>query len=236
MKRFRLTFSLILFLSGILCIPFSGCKKEDNTTINDTVHGTVTDIDGNVYKTILIGDQTWMAENLKVTRFNDGSAIPLILDSNEWNNLTTPGFCWYDNDSVVNKEEYGGLYNWYAVNTGKLAPIGWHVPSDQEWWTLFFFLGNVPVLGAKMKETGTEHWMSPNVGATNSSGFTALPGGCRIINRQFDYLGQYGYWWASTEMTLSQGWSWGLVNDSEASSWIGAYFKTGGFSIRCIQD
>ena len=144
---------------------------------------TVTDIDSNVYHTVTIGTQVWMVENLKTTRYNDGQEIPLVTDTVSWENLTSPGYSWFNNDTVF-KKSYGALYNWYTVNTGKLAPAGWHVPTLTEWNTLAAFLGGNTTAGGKMKSTGTIEsdtglWYSPNTNATNSSGFTAIPGGYR---------------------------------------------------------
>ena len=116
--------------------------------------------------------------NLKTTKYNDGTSIPNVTNDTSWSNLTTGAYCWYNND-VSYKNPYGALYNWYAVNTGKLAPKGWHVPSDAEWTTLITYLGGESIAGGKLKEAGTTHWLSPNTEATNSTGFSALPGGRR---------------------------------------------------------
>jgi uncharacterized protein (TIGR02145 family) len=150
---------------------------------------TLTDVDNNTYKVVKIGTQVWMAENLKTTRYNDGSAIPLVTDNTEWNNLTTPGYSWYNNDSATYAQTYGALYNWYTVETGNLCPTGWHVPSDAEWTTLTDYLGGEAIAGGKLKETGTAHWDSPNTGATDETGFTAFPGGNRTKNGPFSNLG-----------------------------------------------
>ncbi len=141
--------------------------------------GTVTDIDGNVYQTIGIGSQYWTAENLKTTRFNDGTPIPLVTDNSTWEFLVAPGYCWYNNDEAASKEVYGALYNWYVVVSSKLPPEGWHVSTDAEWTILETFLGGITGAGGKLKETGTDHWLTPNTGATDETGFTALPGGIR---------------------------------------------------------
>ena len=122
----------------------------------------VQDIDGNNYLTVTIGTQIWMAENLRTTKYNDGTAIPLVTDNTTWANLTTPAYCWYNNDAKTNGSTYGALYNWYSVNTKKLCPTGWHVPNDTEWTTLTTYLGGTAVAGGKLKETGTAHWYSPN--------------------------------------------------------------------------
>ncbi len=139
----------------------------------------VTDIDNNHYEAVRIGSQLWMAENLKTTRYNDGTPIPLVTDSLEWDNLVTPAYCWYRNDPVTYGETYGALYNLHVVSTGILCPSGWHVPSDAEWTVLSDYLGGESVAGGKLKEAGTTHWYTPNAGATNETGFTALPGGIR---------------------------------------------------------
>ena len=132
----------------------SSCSKKSDSS-NTPTATTVSDADGYVYHTVTIGAQVWMVENLKTTKYNDGTAIPLVTDSTAWAILTIPGYCWYNNDAVTYKATYGALYNWYAVNTGKLAPKGWHVPADAEWTKLITFLGGEDVAGGKMKSTGT---------------------------------------------------------------------------------
>ncbi len=156
----------------------------------------LTDHDGNVYKTFLIGTQTWMAENLKTTKLNDGTSIPLVIDTTSWSNLATPAYCWYNNDPDY-KNPYGALYNWYTVNTGKLCPTGWHVPSDTEWTMMTNYLGGESLAGGKLKSTSG--WNNPNTGATNETGFTAIPGGNRISSpgALFYGLGDMGCWWTS---------------------------------------
>jgi uncharacterized protein (TIGR02145 family) len=192
------------------------------------------DIDGNVYHTVTIGTQVWMAENLKTTRFNDGTAIPLVTEDTVWAALTTPGFCWY-NDSVSYGATYGALYNWYAVNTNKLAPTGWHVPTDSEWTVLTTFLGGTTVAGGKLKETGTLHWDSPNTGATDDYGFTALPGGCRTFIGPFYYRGSLSYWWTATAHDATSAYDRAFINDNV---YVGSYFNPYqyGLSIRCVRD
>lgn len=177
-------------------------SQQTFTTTSGGGSGTVTDSDGNVYNTVTIGTQVWMAENLRTTKYKDNTAIPLVTDNTAWTNLSTPGYCWYNNDAATNKSTYGALYNWYTVNTGKLCPTGWHVPTDAEWSTLTTCLGGVGVAGGKLKEAGTSHWMSPNVGATNETGFTALPSGYRYAGGTFEYNGLGGWWWSSTESSL----------------------------------
>ena len=208
-----------------------------------STYGTVTDIDGNVYKTIIIGNQTWMAQNLKTTRYNDGANIPLITDHSGWSNLTSPGYCWYNNDAASFRSTYGALYNWYTVNTGKLCITGWHVPTDVEWTTLQNSLGGYDIARGKLKETETSNWLSPNFGATNQSGFTALPGGGRGDNRgtgiqeTFFEIGIFGYWWLST--TISQGSSDATIrylNYNNDYVYVNSSVRQRGYSVRCLKD
>ncbi|MCP4709985.1 MAG: hypothetical protein GY869_15280, partial [Planctomycetes bacterium] len=166
------------------------------------------EIDRYKYKTVKIGDQIWMAENLKVTRYRNGDVIPRITDNTTWGNLTTGAQCEYNNDlSFV--DTYGRLYNWFAlVDSRNISPAGWHVPTYADWQTLVDFLGGSSVAGGKMKEAGSAHWTSPNTGATNASGFCALPGGYRgsIYNGNFYYMGSYAFFWYSTEFNNSNAW------------------------------
>jgi uncharacterized protein (TIGR02145 family) len=196
---------------------------------------TVTDTDGNVYHTVTIGTQVWMVENLKTTKYNNGTAIPLVTDGTAWGNLTTPGYCWSNNDAGTYKATYGALYNWYAVNTGKLAPTGWHVPTDSEWTVLTTYLGGDNGAGGPMKETGTTHWISPNTGATNSSGFSALPGGCRNYYGVFTDFGDYGYWWSATASDATYSLYRSMFFDG-ASVDRNYNLDVYGFSVRCVRD
>jgi uncharacterized protein (TIGR02145 family) len=232
MKKSYLLSSVIgATLLGVF-IYLSGCNNDDE----NNPPSTVTDIDGNVYHTVTIGTQVWMVENLKTTKFNDGTVIPYVSDITEWSNLNTPGYCYYNNDASAYKDVYGALYNWFTVNTGKLAPAGWHVPTNVEWTTLADYLGGDTIAGGKLKETGTTHWNSPNEGATNESGFTALPAGGRAPDGNFyNQVGNYCYWWTTTEYNTQQVWRRMLtyldINFSETRS-----YKTDGISVRCIKD
>ena len=196
---------------------------------------TVTDIEGNVYHTITIGTQTWMVENLMTTRYNDGSPIPMVTSTYSWGNATTPGYCWYNNDAAANKTTYGALYNWYAVNSGKLAPAGWHCPSAEEWHALINYLGGDSIAGGMMKETGFSHWLSPNTGATNSSGYTALPGGIRDEYGVFDYNGNTGGWWSTTEYSSQYTGFFAVYTIYKFITEFGESKKFGA-SVRCIKD
>jgi len=204
------------------------------------------------YRTVKIGDQVWMAENLKTTMFNDGTPIPLVKDDKEWEMLISPGYCWYENDRKKYMETYGALYNWFTVNTGKLCPSGWHVPSNDEWTTLTRFLGDsiqwidtgdsiilIPeVAGIKLKEAGNLHW-APNdtIHATDDYGFTALPGGTRLKHGPFFDIGYQGRWWSSTPDEYNQGDAKNreMFFDQNGVTDIQQY-KQFGISVRCIRD
>ena len=177
---------------------------------------TVTDIDGNIYNTITIGTQVWMKENLKVTHYMNGKEIPQVTDATAWSKLTTGAYCNFNNDDSK-VTTYGRLYNFYAVlDSNNLCPADWRVPTNNEWLTLTDFLGGTSVAGGKMKETGTEHWLSPNTGASNSSGFTSVSAGSRNSNGGFEYFGIYADWWASMESDPSNGYHRGISNSSAA--------------------
>jgi uncharacterized protein (TIGR02145 family) len=170
----------------------------DKTFTSDPV--TVNDADGNSYSVIRIGTQLWIKRNLETTSLNDGTDITLVSSNSTWSNLTTPGYCLYNN-LTSNKDIYGALYNWYTVNTGKLCPTGWRVSTDDDWNTLENFLGGASPAGGKLKEVLYAHWLNPNFGATNESGFTALPGGYRLETGTFEGISTYGSWWTSTELS-----------------------------------
>ncbi|MCX6309302.1 MAG: hypothetical protein NTY32_10900, partial [Bacteroidia bacterium] len=213
--------------------------------------GTVADIDGNLYNTVAIGTQVWMVENLKTTKYNDGKAIPLVTDDAAWGDLSTPAYCFYNNDAA-NKTIYGALYNWYTVNTGKLAPAGWHVPTDAEWTTLE---NNLIVNGYNYDGTTTGNKIATSLAATilwntyttvgtigndliknNTSGFTALPGGYRNYNSSFYFIGYYGYWWSSSvENSTTYAWPRYLYYNF---AFLGrsSYPLIYGFSVRCVKD
>lgn len=213
---------------GFLILITTGCDNTDNPE-------PVTDIEGNTYKTVRIGDQVWMAENLRTTDFNDGTDIPNITDAGDWSELATPGFCWYENDASSNKETYGALYNYYSVISGKLCPKGWHVPSRNEWEQLRDVLGDTVSSGGKLKETGTMYWNTPNAGALNTTGFSALPAGIRYFEGTFSSLTFFTSFWSSTEADTNNGWYLSLYyNDAIAG--MNKTSKKDGFSLRCIKD
>jgi uncharacterized protein (TIGR02145 family) len=212
-----------ILISYLILIPFSASAQ-------------VTDIDGNVYQTVTIGAQVWMKENLKTTKYNDGTSIPNVTDNTDWAALTTPGYCWYNNDAATFKDTYGALYNWFTVSTGNLCPTGWHVPSNDEWTTLTTYLGGESVAGGKLKATGTTNWLTPNTGASNTSGFTGLPGGFRNFgDGVFQELRTYGAIWTSSQSSAAEAIHKGLRYQYQ-NSYTYTDLKTLGESVRCIQN
>lgn len=207
-----------------------------------TTPGTVTDIDGNVYNTVTIGGQVWMCQDLKATHFRNGDSIPNVKDSNAWSSLKTSGYCDYNNDPN-NSTVYGRLYNWYAAGDNRnIAPFGCHVPSDAEWETLCSYLGTATNggtqenLGGKLKETGTSHWKAPNSGATNSSGFTALPSGGRDDRGTFSTLGTWVSYWTSTPFDADSSWRYIVGYNWNGVGRAHDFSDTYGFSVRCVKD
>ncbi|MBK7629082.1 MAG: DUF1566 domain-containing protein [Bacteroidales bacterium] len=212
--------------------------NEISFTTLPATGGTVTDIDGNVYNTIVIGTQTWLKENLKTTKYNDGSSIPIVADNIVWSTLTSGSYCWYDNAPTFSTSPYGALYNWYtidATNNGNknICPTGWHVPTDGEFTALESYLGGVTIAGGRLKEVGNLHWLAPNTGATNETGFTSLPAGGRNEDGSFSSMGVQNYLWSSTENGTTFAWARQILNNSTNS--IRIYFlKQSGYSVRCI--
>lgn len=202
-----------------------------------TAQSVVKDIDGNTYKTIKLGNQEWFAENLKVKHYQNGDAIPNLTDSKQWGKATTGAYCTYNNcTSVGNDTANILLYNWYTVvDNRKMCPLGWHVPTDADWTILITFLGGDKVAGGKMKEAGTIHWKAPNNGATNESGFTALPFGARSLKGSFKNIGTTGGFWSSTEYETLNGWHRNL-NFSYPFIMRDINAKAVGLSVRCVKD
>ena len=250
MKNIKYIYLIIVI--AFLLFAYS-CEKDDVNPINQTngmttavfnpnlTYGTITDQDGNIYKTITIGTQTWMAENLRTIKYRNGNLISNVIENTNWINSTEGAFCSYDNtNDEINIATRGLMYNYYAViDERNIAPEGWHVPTDAEWTTLVTYLGGESVAGGKMKELGTTHWKNENIGATNESGFTSLPCGWRdnynAIFGGFDYN---SFYWSSTEEDDNIAW-YRFLNYDLAS--IGRYSwsvgdKNSGFSVRCIKD
>jgi uncharacterized protein (TIGR02145 family) len=222
----KIWFSPIILFAVLILV--NSCNKDDDDII--------TDKDGNIYTSLTIGTQVWMVENLRTTKYNDGTSIPNVIDDAEWGDLNTGALCWYKNNPAVYKDVYGALYNWYAVSTNKLCPTGWHVPSHSEWTSLIDHLGGGLVAGGKLKEIGTTHWLSPNTGATNETGFTALPGSFRRgVDPAFGIINSMGFWWSSSEEDIISAYLQLMSSESAGSTW-GTTHKRWGLSIRCIKD
>lgn len=251
--KYKKIFQLVTLI-GFSLFALQGCKKSDSNSDNNTnIKSTVTDIDGNVYNTIKIGSQIWMAENLKVTKYNDGTPIQLITDTS-WRSLTIPAYCWYDND-INNKTPYGALYNWFAVNTGKLAPAGWHVPTITEWSALESYLiangynydgSTTSNKIAKSLAIRSAWYASTEVGVIgnndfpevqNKTGFSAICAGVRstFVGSPFQDIPLWSYWWTSSESTASNaaffwmGYRYNYTSSSALPKQLGA-------SIRCIKN
>jgi uncharacterized protein (TIGR02145 family) len=237
-----------LILAGLMMVLMNNCSKDDD---NDS--STITDVDGNVYHKVIIGTQTWMVENLKVTHYNDGSIISEITDNDEWSDITDGAYCNYDNYSG-NVTNYGRLYNWYAVKTGKLAPKGWHVPTDAEYTLLENYLiahgynydGTVSDNKIAKALASKKYWNTSSVAGApgntdyekyrNKSGFTALPGGYRNDDDgKFIDAGNFGNWWTSSIRNTSEAWRF---NIGYRNNFVIYYYvnKKCGFSVRCIKD
>lgn len=232
-----------IFFLSILTLILS-CSKEESSSPTSP---SFTDIDGNTYTEIKIGNQTWYKENLSVSKYNDGTEIPQVNDPSEWATLTTGAWCYYDDDSST-EETFGKLYNWYAVagiyNSAslndaslrkKLAPQGNHIPSDAEWTAMTNSLGSNA--GGKLKEEGDEYWYETNDEVTNSSGFNGLPGGICISNGSFHLLGYHGYWWTSTTTSNDVATAWNRSLNYNSNVVCRSFDdKKYGFSVRFIKD
>lgn len=195
----------------------------------------ITDYDGNEYDTISIGTQVWMKQNLKVTHYNDGTPIPNVSDSTAWAGLTSGARCYFNNDSVTFDSVYGALYNWYVATNPNICPSGWHISTNAEWLQVEIALGGDAVAGGEMKEAGTLHWLSPNTGATNNSGYTGLPGGLRDANSNYNYVSENGLWWTKSSYNTTLAWStylWYLNTGVDHNPTP----KKMGLSIRCIKS
>ena len=220
---------MIFYLMAII-ILITACDKNSDAV------PTLTDVDGNEYDTVKIGILFFTKQNLKTSHYRNGDRIPEITSPELWSSLTSGAWCWYNNDSVKYAAIYGKLYNWYAVNDPRgLVPEGWHVPSDTEWTALSLSLGDDLVAGGQMKESGTSHWSTPNTGATNSTGFTGLPGGYRDNLGSFSNIGMIGGWWSSTQSNTDDAWFRNL-NYLDGNLYRLNPYKKLGFSIRCTRD
>jgi len=218
-------------------IPNNPLNGRTTAVFNpDKNYGTMSDIDGNIYKTIVIGEQTWMAENLRVTRFQNGDTIPNITDNEEWAALTTGAYCNYNNTNNLDTiATYGRLYNWYAVaDSRKLAPIGWRVPTIADWTELIEYLGGDTIASKHLKEVGDYHWNAPVI-SNNSSGFTAIPNGRRYLAEDFSGIGSYNVLWTASEYNAtSAGFLYLWRNNTIV--YKGVNYKANGYSVRLIKE
>jgi uncharacterized protein (TIGR02145 family) len=215
----------LVFITGCI-VDINNPPGKDNI-VKDSVY----DIDGNVYHILAIDSGLWMMENLKTTHYNDGKAIPMVTDDEVWKKLHSAAYCWYNNDSVTYKKTYGALYNSWAVSTDKICPAGWHVASASDWTKLEYFVHRD---GGSLKETDTLHWKSPNLGATNESGFTALPGGKRSPYGEFWSMGEEATWWIDS-ISFDSGYVIEVVFD-ESYYHFWDNLRNYGNSVRCVKD
>ena len=226
-----------LFAVSLVIGLIAGCTKDEKANDSNVVS----------IPSITIGTQTWTLKNLDVAVYNDGTPIPEVTDPAKWATLTTGAWCYFKNDSA-NGATYGKLYNWYAIagiwneasktdetRRKNLSPLGYHIPTDNECIILATYLGGEAVAGGKMKEKGTNHWTNNNINATNSSGFTGLPGGLRDIYAAFEGITDNGFWWSSSQYNLIEAWYLGL-DDNDNNSRRSYILKTSGLSVRCIKN
>ncbi len=225
-------FILGLLFFGTVVI---GCQSDDELFDDYLLQlESVTDVEGNQYRVINLYGKQWFVENLRSTVLNDGTPLFNFVLSEQWSTADSAGYCWYDNNPD-HAQTYGALYNWHAVNTGKLCPEGWRVPNEIDWQMLIDSLGGEKVAGGKLKQKGTEFWKPKNTGATNSSKFRALPGGYRNLTGEFKHLGEYGFWWSTTTFDQNNAWYRCLYYYSERS-YRNYFNKRAGFSVRCVKD
>ena len=223
---------LSLFMSFKRSVEFSSGREDHINVSAGSQTQTLKDIEGNVYKTVIIGNTVWMAENLRTTRYNDGQSIPYAGSDELWQKYE-PAYCWYNNDEAGNKNEYGALYNWYAVNTGKLCPEGWHVPGKKELAESIKLFDTITA--ARLKSTGIAHWKVPDKKANNETGFSALPGGFRWYKGEFIGKGESACWWTSSEENDYVGFGW-TINSYNSRVGPAVPSKRSGYSVRCIRD
>jgi uncharacterized protein (TIGR02145 family) len=246
MKSLRNFCICTFIITGILLVLSPGCKKDNSGSTGgtstaifnpDLTYGTMTDQYVNKCKTIQIGTQVWMAENLKVTKYRNGDLIGSTTQSTlSISGETNPKYQWPGMNDENQVATYGRLYTWFAVTDNRnIAPAGWHVASYAEWITLRDNLGGESTAGGKLKETGTTHWLNPNFGATNESGFTALPAGPREPSGVFYTDGQNTNWWTLTEKTASNAWH-AYAERSSGSLFLLSSNKSVGYAVRCIKD
>lgn len=249
--EYKLFIKLCKVSASILILCFSlSCEKNHDPTVAPNISVSngpnINDIVGNSYKTVIVGGQQWMAENLRTTKYNDGTPIPIVKDNIQWannkvNNTKLPMMTWYDNDSAkYSANKFGAVYNYYAINlttngNKNVCPTGWHMPSDDEWTILANYLGGHSIAGGRMKEAGTANWISPNIGATNDAMFSVLPGGFRNYDGKFVSKGVYIEYWSTTEKSDSEAWDTECDTGTDDLGRDEAD-KRNGFYCRCIKN
>lgn len=245
MKSARFISLIYIVITGVLLTITGGCNNDDGVQ-RDLKPGTVSDIDGNIYATVIIGSQEWMAENLKTTRYNDGKSIELPGNNNKaWESNISGAYSWYNNDEANYKDKYGALYNWYAVSTGKLCPEGWRVPTDDEWTKANRYLASGKALSSTDDSTVNDTTSPGNpAGQTVESGFNITPGGARFseipggtrkpAEGYFYYLDKSGRWWTSTELSPKGAWYRSAYTETPGI-FRSHNFKETGLSVRCIR-
>lgn len=261
MKTKIFTGLIIVFILSLLLTAIYSCKKDesednDNNKTEEQEEkevadlSNITDGDGNKYDYIEIGEQIWLSENLKTTKYNDGTPIPEITENSEWQSHSAAAFCWYDNNYEDYGQHYGALYNFTAASSGKLCPRGWRVPTDKDWANLINYLDNNSnpdhwtesyFAGSAIKSTRTQNeydhprWSFPNIDATNSSEFSGLPGGYRTTGGAFHFLGFYAYWWTSCISEDDNPW-YRYVTTNYSIFFRFDEENAGGLSVRCIAN
>jgi uncharacterized protein (TIGR02145 family) len=230
-RKFWYYISILIVFIFIILIFIKIHNKKSGNDIDG--YNTVTDIDGNVYTTVSIGNQIWLNEDLKTTRFNDSTSILSVKENMSWAELKSPAYCWYDNDSLNNST--GALYNWYTVKSGKLCPTGWHIPSDSEWTTLINYLGGDSIAGEKFQETHTSIWGKKSK-TNNTTSFNVVFAGFRYIDGICYDKGRNATWWSSTEVSPEKALSRLISYGGTYIYRINYYSKSHGFSVRCIKD
>lgn len=242
MKTDKIKIILVFAIS----ISLSACQKENSENIynnkttavfnSEKTYGVLTDQDGNTYKTITIGSQTWMAENLRTTKYRNGEAIPRITDYDAWRKISAGAYCNYRNTNNIDTiATFGRLYNWYTViDERNLAPQGWHIPTKEEFQVLIDYLGGDTVAGRKMKEIGLSHWITYN-DANNESGFTALPAGSRYGFGPYLNIGVWNILWSNSEKDETTAWYFKIAAGKAGIEQVN-FFKEYGHSVRCIKD
>lgn len=233
---------LVLAISCVKDINDSPVRSLNNRTtalFNPNLeYGSLTDIDGNIYKTITIGTQTWMAENLRTTKYRNGDPIPHVTNTSDWAELTTGAYCNFNNiDQLDTVATLGRLYNWHVIsNSRTIAPNGWHIPTESDWNTLVTYLGGKDDAGGKMKEVGTLHWLDPNTGATNESGFTGFSSGWRGGNGIFyNSYGNSSFWWTTTGYNEELAFGLLLRKNNTTTALAANEIRYGG-GVRCVKD